>query len=233
MDHTPFWQYDEFKQIGTDYGQKAEVDIYDSRHGDFRDMEAEGRKVLDLLAVKPDAVLVDFGSGTGTFALLAAKRCLRVHAVDVSQVMIDHARAKAAGVGAANIIFHHAGFLTYEHHDSPADAIVTTFALHHLPDYWKGIALKRLYSMVKPGGSLYLHDVILEEGNSHHNIQALIDKLGRDGGERLREDAERHFRDEYSTYDWVIDGLLSRTGFLVKAKQMEGGVLGTYLCTRT
>lgn len=37
--HLP-WQYDEFKQVGTDYGDKAEVAIYDSSHADFRDMDA-------------------------------------------------------------------------------------------------------------------------------------------------------------------------------------------------
>lgn len=227
------WQYDEFKQVGTDYGSKTEVEIYDSRHADFRDIEAESIKVLDMLAVKTGDMLLDFGSGTGTFAIQAAKRCAMVHAVDVSQVMIEHAKAKAVRAGASNIIFHHAGFLSYEHQDSLADAIVTTFAFHHLPDFWKGIALKRMNSMLKPNGLLYIHDVILEDANSLNNIQALIDKLEKDGGERLREDAERHFSDEYSTYDWVIDGLLSRTGFLIKSRQIEGGVLGTYLCAKS
>jgi ubiquinone/menaquinone biosynthesis C-methylase UbiE len=177
-------------------------------------------------------VLLDFGSGTGTFAIHAAKRFKRVHAIDVSQVMIENAKAKAVKIGVTNIMFHHAGFLTYEHKDTPADAIVTTFAFHHLPDYWKGIALKRMNSMLKPGGFLYIHDVILEEANSINNIQALIDKLAKDGGEQLRKDTERHFREEYSTYDWVMDELLARSGFQVKSKLIEGGVLGTYLCNK-
>lgn len=226
------WQYDEFRQVGTDYGSRAEVDIYDSRHADFRDIEAESRKVLDMLEVKSSDVLLDFGSGTGTFAIQAAKRFKRVHAIDVSQVMIEHTKAKAARAGASNIMFHHAGFLTYEHKDTPADAIVTTFAFHHLPDYWKGIALKRMSSMLKPDGFLYINDVILEEANSINNIQALIDKLAKDGGELLREDTERHFKEEYSTYDWVMDELLARSGFQIKSKQIEGGVLGTYLCIK-
>ncbi|NLA75519.1 MAG: class I SAM-dependent methyltransferase, partial [Deltaproteobacteria bacterium] len=126
--------------------------------------------------------------------------------------------------------FHHAGFLSYEHKDTPADAIVTTFALHHLPDYWKGIALKRMNSMLKPNGFLYINDLILEEANSINNIQALIEKLAKEGGDLLREDTERHFREEYSTYDWVMDELLARSGFQIKSKRIEAGVLGTYLC---
>jgi len=233
MDTKNIWQYDEFKQVGTDYSSREEVDIYDSRHADFRDIEAESRNILDRFGNNINDVLLDFGSGTCTFAIQAAKRFKRVHAIDVSQVMIEHAKAKAVKAGVANIMFHHAGFLTYEHKDTPADVIVTTLAFHHLPDFWKGIALKRMCSMLKPGGFLYIHDVILEEVNSINNIQALIDKLAKDGGDLLREDTERHFREEYSTYDWVVDELLKRSGFQVKSKQIEGGVLGAYLCIKS
>lgn len=232
MNYSFTWQYDEFKQVGTDYGSKAEVEIYDSSHADFRDMEAESIKTLDSLKIKGGNVLIDFGSGTGTFVIQAARRCAKVHAVDVSEAMIDCAEAKAIKAGISNIEFHHAGFLTYKHNDSPVDAVVTTFAFHHLPDFWKGIALKRVNSMLKPGGQLYIHDVILEETNALENIAALIDKLATAGGKLLREDTERHFRDEYSTYDWVMDGLLSRAGFTIKSKHIDGGVLGTYICVR-
>lgn len=232
MNHGISWQYDEFKQVGTDYSSKAEVEIYDSSHADFRDMEAESIKVLDSLEIKEGNALIDFGSGTGTFAIQAARRCAKVYAIDVSQAMIDCAEAKAIKAGISNIEFHHAGFLTYKHNDLPVDAVVTTFALHHLPDFWKGIALKRVCSMLKPGGQLYIYDVVLEETNALDNIAALLDKLATAGGKLLREDTERHFRDEYSTYDWVMDGLLSRAGFTIKSKHIDDGVLGTYICAR-
>ncbi|MBI4744291.1 MAG: class I SAM-dependent methyltransferase, partial [Actinobacteria bacterium] len=115
MNHGFSWQYDEFKQVGTDYGSKAEVEIYDSSHADFRDMEAESIRIFDSLEIKRSNVLIDFGSGTGTFAIQAARRCARVYAVDVSRAMIDRAEAKAIKAGTSNIEFHHAGFLTYEH----------------------------------------------------------------------------------------------------------------------
>lgn len=226
------WRYDEFQQVGTDYGSHEEVDIYDSRHSTFRDLNAEARKVLDCLDLGPGASVIDFGPGTGIFALHAARQCAQVYAVDVSQTMLDRASARAAREGVSNIAFHHAGFLTYEHTAQPVDAIVTTFAFHHLPDFWKGIALKRLHGMLKPGGQLYIHDVILEENGALEQIQGFIDELDRLGGARLKEDTERHFRDEYSTYDWVMDELLRRAAFTVKSKQMENGVLGTYQCVR-
>lgn len=226
------WQYDEFRQVGTDYGNTAEVAIYDASHADFRDVAAENRRIIETLALTGKEVVIDFGAGTGAFAIQAAQQCARVHAVDVSPAMIACATAKAHAAGTANITFHHAGFLTYEHHDSPADAVVTTFAFHHLPDLWKGVALQRIHAILKPGGLLYLHDVILEETAALAKIAAFIDTLEKAGGKPLREDTERHFQDEYSTYDWVMDGLLARTGFTITHKQIDEGVLGTYLCVR-
>lgn len=226
------WEYDEFQQVGTDYGEKVEVEKYDSRHSDFRDMEAEALQVLDAIQIEDTDVVIDFGSGTGTFAILASKRCRRVHAVDVSQAMIDYARSKASEHAVTNIQFHQAGFLTYEHDGPPVDIIVTTLAFHHLPDFWKGIALKRLNALLKPGGQFYMHDVIIEEPDAIENIAAFINMLSKKGGQPVKVGTEKHFKEEFSTYDWVMDGLFTRSGFSIKSKNIVGGVLGTYLCIK-
>jgi putative AdoMet-dependent methyltransferase len=204
------WQYDEFRQMARDYGNPAEVEIYDSIHAGFRDVEAESNQVLDLLVLTSSDVLIEFGSGTGTFALAAARRCARVHAVDVSPAMIEYAKTKAIRA------------------DQPAAAIATTFALHHLPDLWKGIALARMRSILRPGGQLYIHDVILEQDNAMENIKALVDKQSVAGGDFLKNDAEGHFQQEHSTYDWILDGLLSRAGFKIVTKTIQKGVIGKY-----
>lgn len=232
MQSHPSWQYDEFKPVGRDYGSQSEVDVYDSSHADFRDIKADSNRVLDTLGIKRGDTIIDFGSGTGTFAVEAAKREARVYAVDVSQAMLAQAKAKADQEGVSGIEFYHAGFLTYEHPEDSVDAIVSTFAFHHLPDFWKGVALKRIYRMLKPGGQFYMHDVIIEEPCALENIALFIDKQEKAGGDFLREDAEGHFRDEYSTYDWVMDGLLLHAGFSIISKHIEGGVISTYLCSK-
>jgi ubiquinone/menaquinone biosynthesis C-methylase UbiE len=48
------------------------------------------------------------------------------YAADVSQAMIAYAKAKAATSRIWNIVFSHGGFLTYEHADKAASAVVTT-----------------------------------------------------------------------------------------------------------
>jgi putative AdoMet-dependent methyltransferase len=128
-----------------------------------------------------------------------------VYAVDVWQGMLSKAEQGSAG-RVREIEFHHAGFLTYQYPEGTADAMTTSFAFHHLPDFWKGIALKQMNRMLKWGGQLYLYDVIMEESHAMENLGAFIKKQELAGEDFLREDAEGHFRDEFSTYDWVMDG---------------------------
>jgi putative AdoMet-dependent methyltransferase len=226
------WQYDEMKQIGRDFGDPAEVEAYDARHGKFRNVEKENDEVLAKLDVRPSDVLMDIGTGTGAFALRAAGRCARVYAVDISRSMLDYARSKAAKAGIANVVFRPGGFLTYVHDAPPVDAVVTSTALHHLPDFWKGVALGRLNGMVRPGGQLYLSDVVFDHRNVRENIGRFIGWLEKAGGSAMRQDMESHVRNEYSTYGWIMEGLLERAGFRILDATVHEGVIGRYLCRK-
>ena len=57
-------------------------------------------------------------------------------------------------------------------------------ALHHLPDFWKQIALTRLYEMLKPGGKLFLADLVFcfKADDYHENIERWLGKMGELGG---------------------------------------------------
>ncbi|MEM9159746.1 MAG: class I SAM-dependent methyltransferase, partial [Verrucomicrobiota bacterium] len=179
--------------------------------------------------LEPGMRVLDIGCGTGTFAAQAAKRGLSVDAADVSETMLDAAGRKCEALG---VRFHHAGFLTLELEETSIDVITTTFAFHHLPDFWKGIALNRISKFLKEGGVFYLRDVILESRDPLDKIGEFISEQYSLGGDFLRIDAEGHFRDEHSTYDWVMDGLLDRSGFSVTSRTFEQGVLGTYVCRK-
>lgn len=228
----PPWKYDEFSQVGIDYADQTEVEAYDHRHSKFRDVEAECKKILDAIPVTEQSVVIEIGTGTGAFAIYAAQRCATVYAVDVSRPMLEYAQRKAEKAGLKNIIFCHAGFLTYDHKYPPADALVTSMAFHHLPDFWKGIALERMNAMLGPGGVLYIHDVIFEHADAGMNISRWIDELGKIGGKQLRDEVSNHVKAEYSTFDWIMDGLLGRAGFKILSKEMVAGVIGTYLCKK-
>ncbi len=233
MNAYPPWQYDEMKQIGKDYGSLAEVEAYDARHGKFRNVEKENEAILAKLGIGPGHVVIEIGAGTGAFAIQASRRCAQVYAVDVSRAMLAYAGKKAAQEGITNVTFCHGGFLTYAHAGQPVDAVVTNTALHHLPDFWKGMALTRLNGMLKDGGQLYLSDVVFEQKGVAGNIERWIEKLEKAAGPDIRNDVEAHIRQEFSTYDWILDGLLGRAGFAIVGKTVHEGVVGRYLCRKT
>ena len=103
-------------------------------------------------------------------------------------------------------------------------------ALHHLPDLWKLIALQRISNMLKSRGKLYLKDVVFSFNPSDH--ENYFDRLICDFPPALASGLETHIREEYSTLDWVMEGLITRAGFTIDTADYHGGYMGHYLCTK-
>lgn len=230
MVEAPAWYYDEFKQIGTDYASVDEVRKYDERMQKLRNIPKEVSATIDQLKINPEDTLLEFGCGTCELGITAANLCKKVHAADISQVMIDYARDKAKKRGVDNIEFHLAGFLSYEHKDDPVDIIVTQLALHHLPDFWKVVALGRINNILKTGGRFFLRDVIFSFDMKDYKeaLNAWVDEV--DGSSTYN--CRNHIRDEYSTTSWLLEDMLKRTGFNIIHADYTGGVLAAYLCEK-
>ena len=230
----PAWRYNEMKPCGLNYNNMILARLYDSCHRLFRDFKREAEQIMERLALSPDATVIDMGCGTGAFALHAAPHFRKVHAVDVSKAMLRRARKKAKKARLSNIEFHHGGFLTYEHGDEPADAISSVAVLHHLPDFWKLVGLRRMASMLKPHGKLHLFDVVFSFDADHYEagckrfVKAMSARLGSTG----QIESETHLRDEYSTCDWIMEGLLNKAGFDVELADRRDDFLATYMCTK-
>jgi putative AdoMet-dependent methyltransferase len=229
------WHYDEFKQIGTDYESVEEVAIYDDRMSGLRDVTGECSRILELLELAPDSRVLEIGTGTGEFAISAAQVCGHVCAVDVSQVMLDYAQKKACDKNINNITFTRAGFLTYDHNGQPFDAVVSQLALHHLPDFWKAIALRRICHILKDGGRFFLKDVVFsfDVDDAPKHINNWIDGVAKFGGDELGKDVESHVRQEFSTFGWIMERLLQKAGFsIVNTSYNEEHTFAEYLCRK-
>lgn len=61
--------------------------------------------------------------------------------------MLERLGHKADEAGVDNVEIAAAGFLTYDHRGDPADIVYSRYALHHLPDFWKVVALRRVRAM--------------------------------------------------------------------------------------
>ncbi len=228
------WHYDEMKQVGTDYADIREVEAYDERMQKLRDIGEEIEKILTALNIGHDQTLLEIGCGTGEFTIAVAGRCRKVIAADVSIPMLEFARRKATRQDVKNIEFHNAGFLTYEHSGEPVDAVLSQLALHHLPDFWKMIALVRVYSLLKDGGRFYLRDTVysFEIDGYKDFFDEWVEGIRNAAGDETAIDVETAVREEYSTLGWIMEGLLERAGFHIDKKEYSEGFMADYVCTK-
>ena len=96
--------------------------------------------------------------------------------------------------------------LSYVHDGEPADVVFTRNTLHQVPDFWKGIALERIASFLRPHGMLRLRDLVFDFAphEAAERIEAWMSAAVSDpaAGWTAEELAE-HVRTEFSTYSWL------------------------------
>ncbi|WP_082557259.1 class I SAM-dependent methyltransferase [Modestobacter sp. Leaf380] len=229
----PGWLLDQVASAGRENLDAGHVARYDAIEDAAPDREVA---LLQRWGMDGDSVVVELGTGTGQFALAAARVCGRVVAVDVSPVMIAELEAKLRRSGLENVTVVQAGFLDYQHQGPPADVVYSRYAMHHLPDFWKGVALARIRDALRPGGVLRVWDVVwsFEVHEAEERLEAWCATGGPDGGDGWsRADFEEHVRDEHSTFTWLFEALAERAGLVLEtAEYSADGVFAEYVFSR-
>jgi ubiquinone/menaquinone biosynthesis C-methylase UbiE len=229
----PSWFLDELAHAGPEHLDAAYIAEYDCKAGTD---PAADVALLRALGLDATQTLVDFGAGTGTFALAAAPFCRRVIAVDVSEPMLAVLREKAAQQGIANITCVRGGFLSYEHQGAPVDVVYSRHALHHLPDFWKALALQRIAALLRVGGILYLRDLIFSCGPAEVGpvIEAWLAGASTHPARGwTRAELETHLREEYSPFSWLLEPMIERAGFTIqRAEHSDSHLYSAYTCIR-
>ena len=226
----PDWQWDEMQQVGVDYTDIAEVEAYDGRMAKLRDVDAENAEMFEMLNLPSGAKILEIGCGTGRFARAAAKAGYEVTAVDVSQVMLEYVESKIEQEGGV-IKTEHAGFLTMDFEEGSFDAVVSGLALHHLPDVWKYAALLNIASVLKPKGGFILRDVVFA-CKENERPEVCMDNFVEVVPGDMRRASAKHAATEFSTYDWIMEGLLERAGLQIISATNPSGFLAVYHCKR-
>jgi len=228
------WQYNELQQIGVDYANLAEVEKYDVQMQKLRDIKKEVYKLVEATAPTQSSKILEFGTGTGEFAVALSKLCHKVVAVDVSPVMLEYAQKKATSKKIKNIEFHHAGFLTFNESPEQFDVIFTQLALHHLPDFWKSVALKNIHNLLRKGGKFFVKDVVYPSDIENYTpfFNGIIEGIENSAGVEFTKEIIDHVKKEYSTLDWIFEELLRKSGFSILETNVENGFIYTYLCEK-
>jgi ubiquinone/menaquinone biosynthesis C-methylase UbiE len=230
----PSWMIDQLDYAGPEHLDAEYVSGYDRKQG-YPEVEGDLQALAALGVLEPGSTVIDLGAGTGRFALAAAARCRRVVAVDVSAAMLARVRRSAGESAVGNLECVRAGFLDYEHTGPPADLVYTRNALHQLPDFWKGLALHRMASMLRPDGVLMLHDLVFDvtPAEAPEVLEDWMAGAATDPTEGYtREDFATHVRTEFSTYSWLLEPLLTATGFRILSREVGGRIYATYICRR-
>jgi SAM-dependent methyltransferase len=216
------WFYNQRRRFGLD---SAVASIYDRND----DSEVRARAALDLLGVQRGWRVADIGCGNGVLACEAALRGADVDAVDISPAMLELARIYTRD-RKARVRTQSAGLLSFAYEPGSYDLIVSEFTLHHLPDFWKAVAMSRIFAALKPGAQFYLRDIV---------FTTMPDGTERDVGEWAdfnirnhdfsRDSVVTHMRDEYSTFGWVMERMLTETGFTLLSADYHAPLHATYL----
>jgi len=213
MDAT--WLYDERRQVGTDYADESNARAYDANVQQQRAIPHEVDAAAQALSLTADSIVWEIGTGTGEIALGLAARCRQVYASDVSPAMLRLARQKATERGISNVIFEEGGFLSGFTPPWPVHGIINQLTLHHLPDFWKLQALRRIREYMKPNGILFMRDIVFPSGVPDYNayFSGMIAAIRASGGDKLADQTVAHIREEYSTFAWVMEEMLRQAGF--------------------
>lgn len=226
------WLLDEHAHAGAEHLDPDYAAGYEAKS---RLDPAEELELLRAHGLGAETTLVDLGAGTGLLALAAAPHCRRVVAVDPSPAMLAVARRRTAAAGFANVELVEGGFLGYAHRGDPPQLVHSRNALHHLPDFWKALALVRIHDLLAPGGTLVLRDLVyaFEPAETPERIEgwlAAAASTPADGW--TRAELEEHLRAEHSTFAWLVEPMLERAGFEIRESSHRGGVYATYVCSR-
>lgn len=221
------WMIDEKRHAGEEHFDADEVARFDQK---MPWDPSEDIEILLEFGLSAEDTIVDFGTGTGVFPLAAAEYCNRVVALDVSEPILDVVQGKIEVSDVQNVDIVHDGFLSYEHQGSPASFAFSKDSLHHLPDFWKIEALKNVGKTLEEGGVFRLRDFVFsfEPQNSRDEIETWITEK-EESTIFSDEEIHRHFREEYSTYGFLLESVLDRVGFEILDTTYEGGFYAEYI----
>lgn len=149
-------------------------------------------------AVQPGDRIVDLGCGSGQLSLRLAADAASVLAVDVSQAMIELLEQHAAEAGLDNLSGR---AVPIEHLELPAasvDVVVSNYALHHLRDPDKAVAVRTAGRWLAPGGRLVVGDMMFGRGGDRRDREIISSKValmlrkGPAGWWRIAKNAGRY-----------------------------------------
>jgi SAM-dependent methyltransferase len=116
--------------------------------------------------IERGAVVLDLGCGAGTDLLIAAQMIGpegSVIGVDMTESMLEQARASAEVMGLGNVVLHEALIEALPVETGSVDVVISNGVIDLVPD--KEAAFDEIDRVLRPGGRLQIADVVI-----HHEV---------------------------------------------------------------
>lgn len=166
------------------FGDHAQNYVTSSVHATGEDLDT----LVRLAAPKSDDVVLDVGTGGGHTALRLAPQVQKVVATDITDRMLDAARAFITPQ-ADNVTFEIADAQDLPFEDATFDLVTCRIAAHHFEDVYEFVL--EAARVLKPGGRLVVQDQYTPDD------ERAIEYI--DTFERLRDPSHGH---QLSREDW-------------------------------
>lgn len=134
--------------------------------------------VVDVAAVCPGKIVLDLGCGTGNLTRLCLERQpSRVVGLDPSARMLEKAREKIGADPRVELKQVRMPFRSIPYADGHLDAVVSTYAYHHVPHRVRHETVVEMMRVIKPGGIWALGDLVFETEGAEKDLLARVDYM--------------------------------------------------------
>ena len=169
-------------------------------------------RVAELAGADPGRRLLDVGTGTGNLAQVLLRRGASVVAVEPSAAMRQQARQK---LGETAVL--EGQFLDLPVESGAFDAVVSSYAFHHLTDDAKSQGAREMLRVLRPGGRIVLGDIAWANLASRNAMIRRFEATGKD-------DLVREIEEEYYPTIGLLTSIFAAEGCSVYVEQMNDWV---------
>jgi 2-polyprenyl-3-methyl-5-hydroxy-6-metoxy-1,4-benzoquinol methylase len=143
----------------------ARAATWDEDPGKRRRAAAVADAIRRQVKLSADMSAMEYGAGTGLLSFELADELGSILLTDSSIGMLDVARSKVAASGASRMAVRALDLTEDPLPMERFDIIYSMMTLHHVPD--TGDLLRKLYTLLRPGGHLCVADLDAEDGSFH------------------------------------------------------------------
>lgn len=118
--------------------------------------------IAENISLLTSASIIDVGAGHGhLWEHFQPPQMKKLALVDASEKMLQHAKQRLKSIQ-TSVSFHQFDFTNLsDFEDNSFDLYISTFALHHIPDEEKKLALMEAKRVLRPNGKIIIADEII------------------------------------------------------------------------